>query len=120
VGRNRSGRGPVDSDRSEIDEGEMVLAGRGAREGARCSESFVDESLGERSGARPRACLREAIERDHSGRLEEVGDELGDRVRGDSRTGVGLRIGVGSIALARAGAPKRLKVVEFHLIGLSA
>ncbi|MGH7336986.1 MAG: hypothetical protein ACREI7_05380, partial [Myxococcota bacterium] len=63
-------------------EQEIAALDAQAGAGARFSRAVVLFSM---AGAGARARLREAVERNEAGRLEQVGDQLGDDVRGDPR-----------------------------------
>jgi hypothetical protein len=78
--------------------------------------------LGEGASPGTGARLGEAIGRDQPGRLEEIGHELGDRVRLDARPWMGLGLDRRRLLFVGSDAPQELLKVfgRFHLNDLSA
>ena len=126
VRRNGLGSSLVDSFRGKIDRRKVGMIGLNAPERARrggrrrvrgrVGEPFVDERLGDRPGAGSRAGSSQPVSRNQAGRLEQVGDELRNRVRRDARPwrGGGLN-GRGLLAFG-GNAAQVGQVVELHLM----
>ena len=119
---NRLERRLVDALDPEVDERKVVCGRERAGEPGSGDDPLFHERLCERSGAGARSRLGEPVGRNQAGRLEKIRYELGDRIRRDARatqrlTGelwrrlVGVGLGVYP--------PKRMKIVELHLYGLS-
>jgi hypothetical protein len=126
VGRDGLGGRPVDTLEGEIDEREVGVVldaherARRRRVDTGSGETLVDERLRERARAGPRARSGQAVRGDEARRLEQVGNELGDDVRRDAGARRGRRLDARGLLVTLADAAQVLKIVEFHLNGLSA
>jgi hypothetical protein len=132
VGRDLSGRVLVHALCGQVDLREVRVVGRDLAEAARAErrgrrsidsgrgEALVNDRLGDGAPACGRADAGEPVRRNQAGRLEQVGDELVDPVRRDAGAWRMGRLDRGAFLGIRPCTLRVLKIVEFHLDGISA
>ena len=108
---------------AEVDERQVVALGARARDALGRGEALVDERLRERAAPGPAARCGQAIGRDEPGRLEQVGDELGELVQlvpAGGATGRTVSGGAGAplVVVAACGVSAGMSVEPESLISL--